>query len=116
VGPTAGQDVFLGNFLPLTGIKPWIAQPIVSSLHRFGYIINYEPSVRVSVHYINQDLTKDVVTQLDDVNFMFYILLTVHLDAILGNDQLDALFLNVFVYASTRFEHQVLIIRRAKLY
>jgi hypothetical protein len=27
----------------------------------------------------------------------FYILLTVHLDAILGNDQLDALFLNVFI-------------------
>jgi hypothetical protein len=27
-----------------------------------------------------------------------YVLLTVHLDAILGNDQLDALFLNVFIY------------------
>jgi hypothetical protein len=27
----------------------------------------------------------------------FYILLTVHRDAILGNDQLDALFLNVFI-------------------
>jgi hypothetical protein len=27
----------------------------------------------------------------------FYVLLTVHLDAILGNDQLDALFLNVFI-------------------
>jgi hypothetical protein len=46
----------------------------------------------------------------------FYILLTVHLDAILDNDQLDALFLNVFIYASTCFEQQVLIIRRAKLY
>jgi hypothetical protein len=30
-----------------------------------------------------------------------YVLLTVHLDAVLGNDQLDALFLNVFFYAST---------------
>jgi hypothetical protein len=27
----------------------------------------------------------------------FYVLLTVHLDAILGNDQLDALSLNVFI-------------------
>jgi hypothetical protein len=27
----------------------------------------------------------------------FYVLLTVHLDAILGNDQLDALFLNAFI-------------------
>jgi hypothetical protein len=47
---------------------------------------------------------------------VFYILLTVRLDAILGNDQLDAVFLNVFIYASTRFEQQVLIIRRSKLY
>jgi hypothetical protein len=45
-----------------------------------------------------------------------YILLTVHLDSVLVNDQLDALFLNVFMYASTCFEQQVLIIRRAKLY
>jgi hypothetical protein len=28
---------------------------------------------------------------------LFYVLLTVHLDAILGNDQLNALFLNVFI-------------------
>jgi hypothetical protein len=28
---------------------------------------------------------------------VFYVLLTVHLDAILGNEQLDALFLNVFI-------------------
>jgi hypothetical protein len=49
--------------------------------------------------------------------FIFYILLTVHLDAILGNEQLDALFLNAFIsYASTCFEQQVLIIRRTKLY
>jgi hypothetical protein len=42
---------------------------------------------------------------------VFYVLLTVHLHAILGNDQLDALFLNVFIsYASTCFEQQVLII------
>jgi hypothetical protein len=27
----------------------------------------------------------------------FYVLLTVHLDVILVNDQLDALFLNVFI-------------------
>jgi hypothetical protein len=36
--------------------------------------------------------------------------------SLLGNDQLDALFFNVFIYASTCFEQQVLIIRRAKLY
>jgi hypothetical protein len=29
---------------------------------------------------------------------LFYVLLTVHLDAILGNEQLDALFLNVFIF------------------
>jgi hypothetical protein len=68
VGPTAGQDVFLRNFLPLPGIKPWIAQPIVSSLHRLGYTSNYEPFMHVSVPYINQELTKDAVTQMDDVN------------------------------------------------
>jgi hypothetical protein len=49
-------------------------------------------------------------------NHEFYILLTVHLDAIPGNDQHDAHFRNVFIYASTCFEQQVLIIRRAKLY
>jgi hypothetical protein len=32
-----------------------------------------------------------------NVKVEFYVLLTVHLDAILGNDQLDALFLNVFI-------------------
>jgi hypothetical protein len=68
VGPTAGQDVFLRNFLPLPGIKPWIAQPIVSLLNRLDYITNYEHFVHVSVPYKNQELTKDVVTQLDDVN------------------------------------------------
>jgi hypothetical protein len=31
------------------------------------------------------------------LNVEFYILLTVHLDVILVNDQLDALFLNVFI-------------------
>jgi hypothetical protein len=47
----------------------------------------------------------------------FYILLTVHLDVILVNDQLDALcFLMYLFHASTCFEQQVLIIRRAKLY
>jgi len=68
VGPTVGQDVFLRNFLPLPGNKPWIAQPIVSLLHRLGYSTNYEFFVNVSVHYKNQELTKYVVTQLDDVN------------------------------------------------
>jgi hypothetical protein len=46
----------------------------------------------------------------------FNILLTVHLDVILVNDQLDALFLMYLFHASTCFEQQVLIIRRAKLY
>jgi hypothetical protein len=35
---------------------------------------------------------------------------------ILGNDKLDALFLSLFIYASTCFEQQVLIIRSAQLY
>ena len=48
--------------------------------------------------------------------FIFYILLTVHLEVILDNNQLNALFLNVLFHASTCFEQQVLIIRRTKLY
>jgi hypothetical protein len=41
----------------------------------------------------------------------FYVLLTVHLDAILGNDQRDALFLNVFIlrlymFRAARAHHQ----------
>jgi hypothetical protein len=44
-------------------------------------------------------------------NAEFYVLLTVHLDAILGNDQLDALFLNVFIsclymFRATSAHHQ----------
>ena len=45
-----------------------------------------------------------------------YILLTVHLEAIVDNNQLDALFLICLFHASTCFEQQVLIIRRTKLY
>jgi hypothetical protein len=46
----------------------------------------------------------------------FYILLTVHLDVILVNDQLDALFFSILFHAFTCFEQQVLIIRRTNLY
>jgi hypothetical protein len=60
--------------------------------------------------------TNSIFWQRINASFDFYILLTVHLDAILDNDQLDALYLNVFIYTSTCFEQQVLIIRRAKLY
>jgi hypothetical protein len=50
------------------------------------------------------------------INFVtFYILLSVHLDVILVNDQLDALFSVYLLHASTCFEQQVLIIRRIKL-
>jgi hypothetical protein len=45
----------------------------------------------------------------------FYILLTVHLDVILVNDQLYTLFSMYLFHASTRFEQQVLIIRGIKL-
>ena len=45
----------------------------------------------------------------------FYVLLTVHLDVILVNDQLDALFSIYLFHAPTSFEQQVLIIRRIKL-
>jgi hypothetical protein len=47
---------------------------------------------------------------------MFYVLLTVHLDAILGNDQLDALFRNVFILypymfrAASAHHQEVLIV------
>ena len=51
---------------------------------------------------------------------MFYIPLTVlHLDVMLVNNQLDALFskgIYFYFYASTCFEQQVLIIRRFSLY
>jgi hypothetical protein len=47
--------------------------------------------------------------------FIFYILLTVHLEVILVNDQLDALFSMFLFHASTCFEQQVLIIRRIKI-
>jgi hypothetical protein len=46
---------------------------------------------------------------------VFYILLTVHLNVILVNDQLDVLFSVYLFHASTCFEQQVLIIRRIKL-
>ena len=46
---------------------------------------------------------------------LFSILLTVYLDAILVNDQLDALFSMYLFHASACFEQQVLIIRRIKL-
>ena len=44
-------------------------------------------------------------------NMIFYILLTVHLDVILINDQLDSLFLNVFIsclymFRATSAHHQ----------
>jgi hypothetical protein len=35
---------------------------------------------------------------------LVYVLLTVHLDAILGNDQLDALFLNAFILCLYMFQ------------
>jgi hypothetical protein len=60
--------------------------------------------------------TYRVLVEKPEGKWTFYVLLTVHLDVILVNDQLDALFLNVFIYASTCFEQQVLIIRRSKLY
>jgi hypothetical protein len=49
-------------------------------------------------------------------NSIFYISLNLHLDVILDNDQLDALFLMYLFHATTCFEQQVLIIRRAKLH
>jgi hypothetical protein len=47
----------------------------------------------------------------DQLHYKFFVLLTVHLDVILGNDQLDALFLNVFVlclymFRATSAHHQ----------
>ena len=48
---------------------------------------------------------------LNDTCVKFYILLTVHLDVILVNDQLDAFFLNVFIsclymFRATSAHHQ----------
>ena len=49
--------------------------------------------------------------QSEQTCIVFYILLTVHLDVILVNDQLDALFLNVFItclymFRTTSVHHQ----------
>jgi hypothetical protein len=70
--------------------------------------------------WADKHVQNDNIIQKAEENILekFYVLLTVqHLDAILGNDQPDALFLNVFIcYASTCFEQQVLIIRRTILY
>jgi hypothetical protein len=68
VGPRAGHNVFLRIILPLLGIKLWIAQLIVSSLHRLRYTINCEPFINVSVHYTNQKLTKDVATNVNEAH------------------------------------------------
>jgi hypothetical protein len=56
------------------------------------------------VHMINQSVE-------EDINLYFYILSTVHLDVILVNDQLDALFFNVFIsclymFRATSAHHQ----------
>ena len=50
-------------------------------------------------------------TRVQEVYTRFYIVLTVHLDVILVNDQLDALFLNVFIsclymFRATSAHHQ----------
>jgi hypothetical protein len=54
---------------------------------------------RVTREFHNKDL--DFHVDISNMRFsckvLFYILLTVHLDVILVNDQLDALFLNVFI-------------------
>jgi hypothetical protein len=42
-------------------------------------------------------------TKAEILNTEFYVLLTVHLVAILGNDQLDALFLNAFILCPYMF-------------
>jgi hypothetical protein len=52
-----------------------------------------------------------LLTDKKQVLPFFYILLTVHLDVILVNDQIDALFLNVFVsrlymFRATSAHHQ----------
>jgi hypothetical protein len=47
---------------------------------------------------------------------IFYVLLTVHLDAVLVMTNLMHSFLMYLFYVSTCFEQQVLIIRRSKLY
>jgi hypothetical protein len=61
----------------------------------------------LAVHTINK--LHASALQTTSVNYTiteFYILLTVHLDVILVNDQLDALFLMYFFHASTCFEHK----------
>ena len=60
-----------------------------------------------------------IVYRIDKIT-KFYILLTVqHLDVMLVNNQLDALFFKCiysYFYTSTCLEQQVLIIRRFSLY
>jgi hypothetical protein len=77
--------------------------------------VKIKVNMRIILVPQNNSLTQLGLVEQERI-FILYILLTVHLDAILGNDQLDALFLNVLIYASTCFEQQVLIIRRAIVY
>jgi hypothetical protein len=59
--------------------------------------------VELSIMFV-VELTCDIIVRIikkgpgDNISlFNFYVLLTVRLDAILGNDKLDALFLNVSI-------------------
>jgi hypothetical protein len=65
----------------------------------------------LDVLYGNCDYDEPVKGEVKDKGIEFYILLTVHLDVILVNDQLDALFLNVFIsclymFRATSAHHQ----------
>ena len=58
---------------------------------------------------------KTVSTIMTDTASIFYVLLTVHLSIILGNDQLDTQLLYFTIrllWSSTCFEHYMFIIRR----
>ena len=83
----------------------------------FGYLRFRTATTDISVSQLINDILRIYIFHIR-VNITILLLLTVHLDVILVNDELDALFLNVFISCLYMFratgthhhEDQVLLI------
>jgi hypothetical protein len=74
-------------------------------------VMNLEGCVILVLELIDGALSTAQVVGIAEVTEEFYILLTVHFDAILVNEQLDALFFNLFIlclymFRTTSAHHQ----------
>jgi hypothetical protein len=91
--------------------------PFIQRRENFLILHNFQLLIWVSItEWKPQYLHFGQCKQNINYRLDFYLLLSVHLDVILVNGQLDALFLNVFISCLYMFRAQLLIIRRAKLY